>query len=129
MERTLCKSKIHRATVTQADLHYEGSVTLDAALMKAADILPYEEVHVWNVTNGSRIVTYAIEGEAGSGVVCLNGSAARHTSAGDIVILATFARYSEEEAHNHEPKVIFVDQSNKLVRMGKEIAGPKLRTV
>ena len=91
MRRSLFKSKIHRATVTDADLEYEGSVTLDEQLMKAADILPYERVHIWNVTNGSRLETYALEGPAGSGVVCINGAAARHAHPGDRVIIATFA--------------------------------------
>ena len=91
MRRTLFKSKIHRATVTQADLDYEGSVTIDAELMRAADILPYEKVHIWNRTNGSRLETYALEGAAGSGVICVNGAAAHHAQPGDIVIIATFA--------------------------------------
>ena len=92
MRRTLFKSKIHRATVTQADLDYEGSVTIDAELMRAADILPYEKVHIWNRTNGSRLETYALEAPAGSGVICVNGAAAHHAQPGDIVIIATFAR-------------------------------------
>jgi aspartate 1-decarboxylase len=91
MRRILFKSKIHRATVTQADLDYEGSVTIDATLLRAADILPYEKVHIWNRTNGSRLETYALEGAAGSGVICVNGAAAHHAKPGDIVIIATFA--------------------------------------
>ena len=95
MRRSMLKSKIHRATVTEADLHYEGSLTLDARLLHAADIVPYEEVHVWNVTRGSRLRTYAIAGEAGSGVVCINGAAAHLARPGDIVILATFTELED----------------------------------
>src|SRR5438552_663263 len=98
MRRTLFKSKIHRATVTHADLDYEGSITIDAELMRAADIVPYEKVAVWNVTRGSRLETYAIEGGAGSGLVCVNGAAAHHNQPGDVVIIATFAELEEAEA-------------------------------
>src|SRR5262252_4163983 len=96
MRRTLFRSKIHRATVTQADLDYEGSITIDGALMRAADILPYERVHVWNRTNGSRLETYALEAPAGSGVICVNGAAAHHARPGDMVIIATFADVEDE---------------------------------
>src|SRR6201986_3918945 len=96
MRRTLFRSKIHRATVTQADLDYEGSVTIDATLMRAADILPYEKVHIWNRTNGARLETYALEGEAGSGVICVNGAAAHLARPGDMVIIATFAEAADE---------------------------------
>ena len=96
MRRTLFKSKIHRATVTQADLDYEGSVTIDADLMRAADILPYEKVHIWNRSNGSRLETYALEAPAGSGVICVNGAAAHHAKPGDMVIIATFAEANDE---------------------------------
>src|SRR5678815_527368 len=89
MRRTLFRSKIHRATVTQADLDYEGSVTIDAELMRAADILPYEKVHIWNRTNGSRLETYALEGAEGSGVICVNGAAAHHARPGDIAVSYT----------------------------------------
>jgi aspartate 1-decarboxylase len=122
MRRTLFKSKIHRASVTHADLEYEGSLTIDAALMRAADILPFERVHLWNVTNGSRIETYAIEGEAGSGVLCVNGAAAHHARPGDLVIVATFAQAEEDEARAWRPTVVRVDAANRVV------AGPPLET-
>jgi aspartate 1-decarboxylase len=123
MERKMLKSKIHRATVTGADLHYEGSVTIDRTLMEAADIIPYEAVAVWNVTNGSRLETYAIEGEPGSGVICLNGAAARLVAPKDLVIIASFVSMSEEEARNHEPKLVFVDEQNRMLQTRKELAG------
>lgn len=114
MQRTLLKSKIHRATVTEANLAYEGSLTIDAHLMRAADILPYEMVHVFNVANGERFQTYAMEGEAGSGVICLNGAAARKGQVGDLLIIATFAVYEAEEARRHQPKIVLVDSSNRI---------------
>lgn len=115
MKLSMFKSKIHRATVTHADLHYEGSVTIDADLLDRADILPYETVHVWNVTRGSRLVTYAIEGPRGSGVVCINGAAAHLNQPGDVVILACFADMTREEARHHVPTVVRVDGSNRPV--------------
>ncbi len=128
VSRFMLKSKIHRATVTQADVDYEGSLTLDANLLKAADILPFEEVHVWNVTRGSRLRTYAIEGEAGSGVVCINGAAARLTHPGDIVIVATFTQMDDAAARSHRPSVIFVDAQNRIKKVGVvEVAGPNRR--
>ena len=115
MRRSLFKSKIHRATVTDADLAYEGSVTIDAALMRAADILPYERVHLWDVSNGSRLETYALEGEPGSGVVCVNGAAAHHVRPGDVVIIATFAEAENDaEARAWKPTVVRVDAANRL---------------
>src|SRR5215813_3558402 len=126
MRRTLFKSKIHRATVTHADLDYEGSVTIDVDLLRAADILPYEKVAIWNVTRGSRLETYALEGPAGSGVVCINGAAAHHNRPGDLVIIATFAEMDEAEARAHEPKVVLVDGQNRIrAAAAKEIAGPR----
>jgi aspartate 1-decarboxylase len=124
----MLKSKIHRATVTHADVNYEGSVTIDANLMRAADILPHEEVHVWNVTRGSRLRTYAIEGEPGSGVVCINGAAAHLTHPGDLVILATFTDMDDVAARHHRPVVILVDGHNRI-RDGAatEVPGPKRR--
>jgi aspartate 1-decarboxylase len=123
MERKMLKSKIHRATVTGADLHYEGSVTIDKDLMEAADIIPYEAVAIWNVTNGSRLETYAIEGERGSGVICLNGAAARLVAPKDLVIIASFVSMPEEEAIGHEPKLVFVDDRNRMLPTRREVAG------
>ena len=115
MRRSLLKSKIHRATITEANLDYMGSLTVDVDLLERADILPYEQVHVVNVTNGERLVTYAIEGARGSGIICLNGAAAHKGKAGDIVIVITYAEFSEEEAHVLEPTVVFVDKTNRAV--------------
>lgn len=123
MERKMLKSKIHRATVTGADLHYEGSITIDLDLMEAADIIPYEAVVIWNVTNGSRLETYAIEGERGSGVICLNGAAARLVAPKDLVIIASFVNMENEEARAHQPKLVFVDEHNRMLPTRKEIAG------
>ena len=116
MKRILLKSKLHRLTVTDANLEYEGSITLDPVLMDLAQIMPYEKVDVWNVTNGQRISTYAIEGEAESGIVCINGAAAHLMTTDDIVIVASFAEYSENELASHEPRVVKVDQNNKPLR-------------
>ncbi len=127
MRRILFKSKIHRATVTHADLHYEGSVTIDKDLLEAADILPYEKVAVWNVTRGTRLETYALEGDRGSGVICLNGAAAHLNGPGDLVIIATFAEVEEHEARGWTPTVVFVDAQNRIVRKAPEVPGPKLR--
>ena len=115
MRRILCKSKIHRATLTGADLNYEGSLTLDRALMDAADMLPYERVQVVNVNNGARLETYLIPGEAGSGVVQLNGAGARLGAPGDIVILMTYAEYDESEVDaGFTPRVLFLDERNRI---------------
>ena len=128
MRRTLFKSKIHRVTVTHADLDYEGSVTIDAALMRAADILPFERVHLWNRTNGSRLETYALEGTAGSGVICVNGAAAHHARPGDILIIATFAEAeTDAEAAAWKPTIVRVDARNRIVSGEEEIPGPQRR--
>jgi aspartate 1-decarboxylase len=128
MRRILFKSKIHRATVTQADLDYEGSVTIDRDLLRAADILPFEKVAVWNVTRGTRLETYALEGDAGSGVICINGAAAHLNKPGDLVILATFAEVEEHEAQAWKPTVVFVDGKNRIVPgRTEEIPGPARR--
>jgi aspartate 1-decarboxylase len=124
MRRSLFKSKIHRATVTQADLTYEGSITIDETLLQAADILPYERVHVWNASNGSRLETYALPGPAGSGVICVNGAAARHAAPGDVVIIATFADVEEAEARRWKPTVVRVDGKNRIVGLDEERPGP-----
>jgi len=132
MRRTLFRSKIHRATVTQADLDYEGSVTIDVDLMRAADILPYEKVHIWNRTNGSRLDTYALEGPAGSGVICVNGAAAHLSRPGDLVIIATFGEAADEaEARAWRPTVVHVDANNRIVPLEGEVPGPqrRLRTI
>lgn len=109
----MLKSKIHRARVTDANVNYEGSITLDSALMRSADILPWEKVHVWDVTNGARLETYAIPGKENSGVVCINGAAAHHVKVGDRVIIATYVDLEEEDCRNFEPKRILVDEKNR----------------
>lgn len=124
MNRRMFLGKIHRATVTQADLHYEGSISIDKDLMEAAGFLPWEEVHVWNVTTGTRLVTYVIEGPRGSGVICINGGAAHLNKVGDLVVLATFGDMSEEQARVHTPRVVRVDSHNKIIGFEPEIAGP-----
>ncbi len=118
MIRTMCKSKIHGATVTEANLHYVGSLTIDRALMDAANIAPYEWLHVVNVTTGSRFQTYAIEAEAGSGVIALNGAAARLGYRGDKVIIMCAASLSEDELKDFTPRLVFVDAHNKIVAPG-----------
>ncbi|MBU1219731.1 aspartate 1-decarboxylase [Myxococcota bacterium] len=125
--RRMFKSKIHRATVTQADLEYEGSLTIDTDLLEKADILPWEEVHIWNVTNGSRLTTYAIEGPRGSGTICINGAAAHLVNPGDVVIIATFTDIEESAARNYQPTVVLVDSSNKILDPAyTETPGPNL---
>ena len=114
MQRTLLKSKIHRATVTDANLHYQGSVTLDPELMRAADILPHERVEIYNVNNGERFATYAIPGIPGQGQVVLNGAAAHKVSRGHLVILCTYASYERAELAQHQPAVVFVDERNRI---------------
>ena len=112
MQRTMCKGKIHRATVTQANLNYVGSITIDADLLEAADIYPYEKVQVVNVNNGSRLETYTLPGARGSGVICMNGAAARYAAEGDIVIIISYGQYDEEEIRSLEPRLVFVDADN-----------------
>lgn len=115
MKRSMFKSKIHRATVTQAELYYEGSITVDVELMRAADLYPFEHVHIVNVNNGERFETYLIEGPAGSGVVCLNGAAARRAAVGDEVIIISYGEYEDsEELRYHKPIVVKVDKQNKI---------------
>jgi aspartate 1-decarboxylase len=114
MQRTMCKGKIHRATVTQANLNYVGSITIDADLLEAADIYPYEMVQVVNVNNGSRLETYTIAGARGSGVICLNGAAARKAAEGDIVIIISYGQYNEAEIRSLEPRLVFVDADNRI---------------
>ncbi|MDP2577392.1 MAG: aspartate 1-decarboxylase [Gemmatimonadota bacterium] len=118
MRRELFKSKIHRATVTDANLNYEGSVTIDEDLMTAADLLPHERVQVVNVNNGARFETYVLPGEAGTGVVCLNGAAARLGEIGDRVIIISYAHFEEAEAAAHQPRVVTVDERNRISPAG-----------
>jgi len=120
--RTVLKSKIHRATVTQADLSYEGSITIDAHLMDAADIIPFEQVHVLDVDNGQRLTTYAIEGSPGSGQVCVNGAAARLITPGDTVIILAYETVPHGEARRRRPALVYVDRANRITRTGNHIA-------
>ncbi len=113
--RMMLKSKIHRAHVTDANINYEGSITIDKKLLRAANIVPYEQVHVLNVNNGARFTTYAIEGEEGKGEICLNGAAARLAVKGDIVIIITYTDVKEEELPNYHPRVVHVNQNNEIV--------------
>lgn len=129
MYRKFLRSKIHRATVTQADVDYEGSLTMPPNLMRAADILPFEAVQVWNVTSGTRLETYAIEGEEGSLDICVNGAAAHLVRPGDIVIIATYNLVDGARPVTVEPKVVFVDAENRILRVGQEIPGPRRRGV
>jgi aspartate 1-decarboxylase len=122
MLRTMMKSKIHRATVTQADLHYVGSVTVDADLLDAADLLPGEMVHIVDVTNGARLETYTIAGERGSGVLGINGAAARLVHPGDVVILIAYGQMETAEARDLRPRVVFVDADNRIVGTGSDPA-------
>lgn len=128
MRLSAFKSKIHRATVTEANLNYEGSVTIDADLMDAADILPHEQVQVLNVNNGERFDTYAIRGQRGSGVICLNGPAARLAQVGDMVIILTYAWMEREELERHTPRIVMVDGRNRPLRTeaaGKSGGSPR----
>ena len=115
MYTEILKSKIHRATVTEANLEYEGSITIDSELMRLADIAPYEKVQVANITSGERLETYAIKGEANSGVICLNGAAAHRGKKGDFVIILSYALVEKERADLYKPRIVFVDKDNKAV--------------
>ena len=116
MLRSMCKSKIHRATVTDANLNYVGSITIDAELIAAADLMEYEQVHVVNVNNGARFETYVIAGEAGSGEICLNGAAARLAQPGDKVIIISYGQYDQAELQEYRPVFIFLDEANRITR-------------
>jgi aspartate 1-decarboxylase len=124
IRRTMLKSKIHRATVTDANLHYEGSLTVDRDLLDAADILPNEQIHVWDVTGGARLVTYALPGARGSGVVQVNGAGAHLIKPGHVIIIATFAPMKTREAKKYEPAIIFVDEHNKVKPLPPDPAAP-----
>jgi len=117
MQREMLKSKIHRVTVTEAELYYEGSITVDKNLLEAADILPYEKVQVLNFNNGSRLDTYTIEGAAGSGTICLNGPAARFGSVGDEIIIVSYVHLPDEDVKKFKPKVVMVDKKNKITKV------------
>ena len=127
MQRVMCKSKIHRATVTGADLNYEGSITIDALLMEAADIVEYERVQVVNVNNGARFETYAMRGEPGSGAIVLNGAAARLAHPGDQVIIISYASYEASELEDFEPRLVFVDAQNRQISQRAPTTGARAR--
>lgn len=114
MYRTLLKSKIHRVQVTDADLHYVGSVTIDRRLMEAADILEHEQVDIYDITNGARLTTYALPGPEGSGTICINGAAAHLVRPGDLVIIASYAVFDDQEARAHQPHIVLVDAQNRI---------------
>jgi aspartate 1-decarboxylase len=123
MKRIMFKSKIHRAKVTGADLNYEGSITIDSELLKLADILPYEKVDIYNVSNGERFSTYVIPGEPGSGEICLNGAAARRVQKGDTVIIVSYCELSDEEIKDYSPIVVLVDEENRPVKVSRSSGG------
>jgi aspartate 1-decarboxylase len=124
MLRTLMKAKIHRATVTEANLNYVGSITIDEEILERVDILPNEKVQVVNNNNGERLETYVIPGERGSGVICLNGAAARLVQPGDVVIIMSYAMMDEQTARTHKPKIALLDEQNRIVEMlGEEVHG------
>ena len=125
--RTMLKCKIHRATVTEAMLHYEGSITVDKDLMDAAGLVEYEQVHIWNVNNGNRFTTYVIDGEPGSGVICLNGAAARQVSKGDLVIIAAFAACDEKELAGFQPTLVYVDGRNRITNVKRKLESESRR--
>lgn len=122
MFRHLLKSKIHRATVTHCELHYEGSCAIDENLLDASDIRENEQVHIWNINNGERFITYAIRAERGSGIVSLNGSAARRASVGDLVIIAAFGMVSDSQQEPHQPQLVFVDARNRKTELKHRVA-------
>ena len=119
MKRIILRGKIHRARVTEHNIHYESSITIDEGLMEAAGIVPFEQVQVYNVTNGHRFETYAIRGERGSGVIGINGAAAHLAKEGDIVIIACYGVFSEEELKEHRPRLVYVDEENRVVKVAK----------
>lgn len=121
MQRTMLKSKLHRVTVTQSELHYEGSCAIDQLLLDAADIKEYQQIEIWNVDNGERFTTYAIAAERGSGTISVNGAAARKASPGDLLIIATFASYNEIELARFEPDLVYVDAKNRIMNQRSKI--------
>ncbi len=120
MMRNMCKSKIHRVTLTQADINYQGSITIDSDLMQAADLIPYEQVQVVNINTGGRLETYVIPGEAHSGVIGLNGAAARSGAIGDLLIVMSYGVFSDEEARALKPQIVFVDEKNSITKISRE---------
>ncbi len=121
MQLNMLKAKIHRATVTHAELHYEGSIAIDGDLLDAAGIREFEQIHAWNINNGERFVTYALRAEEGSGVISVNGSAAHRAQPGDLVIIAAFVTLTEAEAAQHQPQLIYVDAQNHIARTNRSI--------
>ena len=121
MIRTMLKCKIHRATVTEAVLHYEGSITIDETLMETAGLLEYEQVHIYNIDNGNRFSTYVIRGERDSGVICVNGAAARKVSRGDLLIVANYAAYEEKELARFRPTLVYVDGKNRITSVKRKV--------
>ncbi len=121
MIRTMLKCKIHRATVTEAVLHYEGSITIDETLMEAAGLIEYEQVHIYNIDNGNRFSTYVIRGERDSGVICINGAAARKVSKGDLLIIANYAAYDEKELADFRPTLVYVDEKNRITSVKRKV--------
>ena len=126
MFRTLLKSKIHRATVTHCELHYEGSCAIDENLLEAANMVENEQVHIWNINNGERFITYAIKGERGSGMISVNGSAARRAAVGDLLIIAAFAQVHEDQVPAHEPQLVFVNEQNKQTELRHHVPTQQL---
>ena len=121
MFRTLLKSKIHRVAVTQCELHYEGSCAIDENLLEAANIAENEQIHIWNINNGERFITYAIRGERGTGMISVNGSAARRVSTGDLIIIAAFAQVQEDNVATHQPKLVFVNEKNQQTALRSSV--------
>ena len=122
MFRTLLKSKIHRVKTTHAELHYEGSCAIDEDLLDASGICENEQIHIWNVDNGERFVTYAIKGQRGTGMISVNGSAARRVAVGDLLIIAAFAQVHEDQVAGHKPKLVFVNEQNQQVELRDKVA-------
>lgn len=121
MQRTLLMSKLHRVTVTHCELHYEGSCAIDDDLLEAADIREYQQIEIWNINNGERFTTYAIRAQRGSGIISVNGSAARKAAVGDLLVIATFAAYEDKELATYQPRLVYADESNRIVRQNDSI--------
>ncbi|HID01078.1 MAG TPA: aspartate 1-decarboxylase [Piscirickettsiaceae bacterium] len=126
---TLLKSKLHRVTTTQVELDYEGSCAIDGHLMDAAGILAYEQIHIYNITNGERFTTYAIRAEEGSGTISVNGAAAHKAHVGDLLIIATYAQLDAEAAHQFKPTLVYVDENNRIIQMSNQIPAQRLKAV